>query len=130
MGDAGVSKTYREAHLVQANTEKSEIGKGEKIAERARFLVCFEIRGESAEPRGDWIEGEHEGGGADYAERGERERLEITESEFDGEVVDGPDGHDDGDAADEDGARGAAAVGGFYVHGRGRGEDIDHWDYM
>ena len=81
------------------------------------MLVCFEVGGESWEARGDWIDDEHEGGGSDYAERGEGERLERAESEFDGEVIDGPDGHDEGDAGDEDGAGGAVAVGGFYVHG-------------
>jgi len=91
--------------------------------------VCFEIGGEGRETRGDWMDGEHEDGGGDYAERGEGERLEIAEREFDGEIVDGPDGHDDGDARDEDEAGGMVAVGGFYVHGRGRGEDIGGWDY-
>ncbi len=78
--------------------------------------MCFEIGGEGAESRGDWVDGEHEGGGGDYAEGGEGERLEGAESDFYGEVVDGPDGHDEGDGGDKDGARGAVAVGGFYVH--------------
>ena len=52
-----------------------------------------------------------------YAEGGEGERLEKAESEFDREIVDGPDGHDEGDAGDEDGAGGTVAVGGIYVHG-------------
>ena len=83
--------------------------------------MCFEVGGEGAEAGGDRVDGEHEGGGADYAERGEGERLEGAESDFDGEVVDGPDGHDEGDAGDEDGTRGTVAVGGIYVHGS---EDI------
>src|ERR1700757_239240 len=129
MGDAGVTKTYREAHLIQANTEKTEIGEGEEIAERARLLVCTEIGGEGREVRGDGVDGEHEDGGADYAEGGESERFEIAQREFYSEIVYGPDGHDEGDAGDEDESRGTVAVGGFYVHGRGRGEDIGRWDY-
>jgi hypothetical protein len=83
--------------------------------------VRFEVGGEGWEARGDWIDDEHEGGGGDYAEGGEGKRLEGAESEFYGEIVDGPDGHDEGDAGDEDGARGAVAVGGIYAHGS---EDI------
>ena len=89
----------------------------------------FEIGGEGREARGDRVDGKHEDGGGDYAERGQGDRLEIAQGEFDGEIVDGPDGHDDGDAGDEDGIGGTVAVGRFYVHGRGRDEGIGRWDY-
>ena len=91
--------------------------------------MCSEIGGEGREVRGDGVDGEHEDGGGDYAEGGESERFEIAQREFYSEIVYGPDGHDDGDAGDEDGARGTAAVGRFYVHGRGRGQGIGRWDY-
>ena len=125
MGHAGVTKAYREAHLIQANTEKTETGEGEEIAERARLLVSFEIGGEGREVRGDGVDGEHEGGRGNYAERRESERLEGAECDFDGEIVDGPDGHDESDAGDKDGTCGTVAVGGFYMHGRRRSEGIE-----
>jgi len=84
-------------------------------------VMTLEVGGEGGEASGNGVDGEHEEGGGDYAKGGEGERLEVAESEFDGEVVDGPDGHDEGDGGDEDGTGGAVAVGGIYAH---RSDDI------
>ncbi len=124
VSNVGVAKAKGETELVEGDAEQAKVGEGPVIAKnwrgtRGEGRIRFAKHGE---PAAKGSNGQHKKTGGYDAERREGQCGEMAKTDFDDEEIDGPDGHEECDGDGNGGARGGAAVGGFYEHGSGSRE--------
>jgi len=120
--DGGVAHADSEAELVDGDAEETEIEENPEIVAGPTDAAGASGVGKGGETQAKKIDEEHEDAGEDEAERGEGEWVHVAESDFGGDVVEGPDDDKEGDGGREYTAGGRLGGGGVEGHGNG-------WEY-